>query len=120
MAPTYFVRMNSSKITASVNFVRIRTCWSRSSFKPMFRVLHPPLQPITRLQVVDMHELGADGPAIGVFKPFDDLPQCLDVRAANRSGGNAAIQIGFRKSVVLRVQLNGAWSEAGLTDRLWQ
>ena len=37
------------------------------------RFFHPPLQPLADLQVVDVHELRADRPAIGVAEPVHDV-----------------------------------------------
>ena len=70
----------------------------------VLRFFHPPLQPLAHFQVVDVHELGADRPAIGVAEPVHDVAERLRVRAGQRVGRELAIEIGFRKPPELRFQ----------------
>ncbi len=71
----------------------------------VFAPFHAIKQPLADAQVVHVHELHADRPAIGIAQPLDDPPQRQHVRTADRVGRKAAIQIGFRKAVIFHAQL---------------
>ena len=66
--------------------------------------LHPHLQPLPHPQVVHVHELHADRPAVGVAEPLDDLPQRHRLRPLDRVGGERPIHVGFGEVVKLRIE----------------
>ena len=71
----------------------------------VFTPLHPHLQPLPHPQVVHVHELHADRPAVGVAEPLDDLPQRHRLRPLDRVGGERPIHVGFGEVVELRIEL---------------
>ncbi len=78
-APTYLRRTNSSKITASVSRVRIRSCSLARELQPVLGILHAPLKPVADSVVVDVHELHADVPAVGILQTLENRAQRLHV-----------------------------------------
>ena len=104
LAPTNLRRMNSSKITASVKPREDADLLVAGKLQAVLRFFHPPLQPLPHFQVVDVHELGADRPAIGIAKPVHDVAERLRVRTGQRVGRELAIEIGFGKPPELRFQ----------------
>ncbi len=70
----------------------------------VLRFFHPPFKPLAHVQVVDVHELGADRPAIGIAEPIEDVAERLRVRTGQRVGRELAIEIGFRKPPELGFQ----------------
>ena len=67
-----------------------------AEFQPILGALHPHLQPLADLQIVDMHELHADRPAISVTQPLNHAAQRHHLRPFDRVRREGAIQIGFR------------------------
>src|SRR5439155_16746667 len=78
--------------------------------------LHPFLQPVAYEAVIDVHELHADGPAVRVPEPFEDLTQGKRATAAYRLTREATIHIGFGQTVELQIQFRG--SSAGNSQRV--
>ena len=72
----------------------------------VFSRLHPPLQPAPHVQVVDVHELHADGPAVGVLQLVHDLPQRAHPVAGHGGGENERpVPVGLGQPVVAGVHL---------------
>ena len=90
---TYFFWMNSSKTTASVSRVRMRSCSCALERRVRFSVLSiRSCSHGATLMVVDVHELHADRAAVGVAQPFEDHRRKVRTSGpANRIGGNHAI-----------------------------
>ena len=70
----------------------------------VFTPLHPHLQPLPHPQVVHVHELHADRPAVGVAEPLDDLPQRHRLRPLDRVGGEGPVHVLFGEVVELRIE----------------
>ncbi len=47
----------------------------RRILRPVADTLHPLLQPVALGRVLDVHEFGADGAAVGLLQSVDNLPQ---------------------------------------------
>ena len=75
----------------------------------IFTTFHPHLQPLPNLEVVHVHELHADRPAIGISQPLDDLSQRHRLRPLDRVGRKRPVHIGFGKVVELRVKFWEPW-----------
>ena len=60
---------------------------------PVFAPLHPHLEPLPNAEVVHVHELHADRPAVGVPQALDDLPQRHRLRAFDRVGGERPVHV---------------------------
>ena len=68
----------------------MRRCSSRVQLDAVLGALHARLQPLAHLQVVDVHELHADGAAVGRLQPAQDLAQGQHVAGAEGAGGEDA------------------------------
>src|SRR6187401_660182 len=66
--------------------------------------LHLLLKPLAHGRIIDVHELHADCPAVGIAKTIEDFSQLHRALLAERSAGKHAIQIRFRESVRCEVQ----------------
>ena len=75
-----------------------------AELQAVLRFLHRVLQPLADFQVVDVHELDADGPAVGVAEPVENVAERLVVRPGQRIGREAAVEVGFGKAPELRFQ----------------
>ena len=60
---------------------------------PVFAPLHPHLEPLPNAEIVHVHELHADRPAVGVPQPLDDLPQRHRLRAFDGVGGERPVHV---------------------------
>lgn len=78
----------------------------------VFRILQTPLQPVAGLQVVDMHELDTDRPAVALLKPLEHLAQGLRIRAAQRPSGDWRIKFRRRETMILRIEFQRSWPAA--------
>src|SRR5262249_36323069 len=63
------------------------------------RALHPFLEPVTHVAVVDVHELHTDRSAIRIPEPFKDLTQREPAAAAHRLTSEEAVHIGLCQTV---------------------
>ena len=68
------------------------------------RPFHALLQPLALGEIVDVHELHANGAAVGFAQPFNDLARRIRIAARERVGGNLLIQIRFPDPVIGGVQ----------------
>src|SRR4029077_11501454 len=77
------------------------------------------LQPLPDKQLIDMHELHTDRPAIGISKAFDDLAKRQCAVAAHAFAGKPPIHVGFGETPEFRVQFGSfdtrdvQWIHAG-------
>src|SRR5262249_18063321 len=71
--------------------------------------LHALLQPVPDCQLVNVHELDADGPAIGVAEPLEDFPQRYRA-IAESIAGKPAIHLRLAESIKFRLELGDAWT----------
>src|SRR5262245_50631677 len=69
--------------------------------------LHALLQPVPHRQLVNVHELDADGPAIGVAEPLEDFPQRYRA-VAESIAGKPAIHLRLTESIKFRFELRDA------------
>src|SRR5215468_3799375 len=69
--------------------------------------LHALLQPVPHGQLVNVHELDADGPAIGVAEPLEDFPQRYRA-IAESVAGKPAIHLRLIESIKFRFELGDA------------
>ena len=116
LAPTNFFWMNSSKMTASVSLVRMRSCSSRVSCDAVLGALHAVLQPLPDLQVVDVHELHADRTAVGVAQRLR-ISRRVSTRAPKMVRlEELAIEISAGQAVKLGVELGLV--RAGQAERI--
>ena len=71
---------------------------------PVAADLHPFLEPGADLQVVDVHELGADVLAVGVAHPLPDFAHRRRVGAGDAGGGHGAVEVAFLDAQALEFQ----------------
>ena len=71
----------------------------------ILRPLHPILQPVFDLQIVDVHELHANRAAVGVAQAGEHLAQRERLSAEDGAAREFAIQIVAAQTVELGVQL---------------
>src|SRR5262245_59584267 len=69
--------------------------------------LHALLQPVPHGQLVNVHELDADGSAIGVAEPLEDFSQ-RDCTIAESVAGKTAIHLRLAEAVKFRFELRAA------------
>ena len=84
--------------------------------QPVLRALHAFLQPIAHPIIVNVHELNADGAAVGAAQPLDDLAQGQLTLRLHRRAGKGTVQVGLGESVTRQVELR--WGDFGLTQRV--
>ncbi len=68
------------------------------------RAFDAPLNPRLLVGILDMHELDADGPAIGSAEDLQDLPQRGGFQPQHVVDEDRLIEIGFGKAVGLGIQ----------------
>src|SRR5215510_13152582 len=73
----------------------------------ILRPLHTLLQPVSDCQFVNVHELGADRPAIRVAEPLEDFPQRYRATAESVAG-KTAIHVRLTESIKFRFELRDA------------
>src|SRR5262252_156434 len=73
----------------------------------ILRPLHALLQPVSDCQFVNVHELDADRPAIGVAEPIEDFPQRYRA-IAESVAGKPAIHLRLTESIKFRFELRDA------------
>jgi hypothetical protein len=71
----------------------------------VFGALHALLQPIFGVRIVDVHELHADGAAIGVAQPLQDLRKREALRAVDGPAGEDLLQVRLVEPIVLGIEL---------------
>lgn len=103
-APMNFVWRNCSKISASVSFVRTRSCLS-CEIDAVARRLHRGLQPLPRFAVVEERVLDADGARVGRVQTLEDLAERRLRDAEHVAGGEGRVERDVRETVAFEREL---------------
>ena len=77
---------------------------------------HSFLKPVTDKAVVDVHELHADGAAIRIAQPIENLAERQRVAATHRLARKTPVQILFCKSIEFEIQLG--WRRSRNSQRI--
>ena len=76
-----------------------------SQLQPIFGRLHPSLKPLSHGQVVDVHELRADGTAVGVTQPLQDFTQRSQVGTTGSHRRELAVHVAQLETAGVGFQL---------------
>ena len=71
--------------------------------------LHPLLEPVLRLDVVDVHELDADRAAVGVPQALEDFSEREGLGSVDRAARKAPIHVVVRQVVIFRIEFGDRW-----------
>ena len=82
----------------------------------VLRALHAFLQPQTASIIINVHELDADGAAVGVAQPFDDFAQRQEAVRFHRRAGKLPVQVRIGQAVISRIEFG--WRCLGLPQRV--
>ena len=73
----------------------------------IFGRFHPFLKPATNAEIVDVHELHADGAAVGIAQTLNDVAQGQKALAMHRLAGKTAIHVRFGEAVMRGIEFGG-------------
>ena len=73
-------------------------------------VLHPHFEPALDLQVINMHVLSTDEPAVSIGKTRKNLEQCELLGTVDRHGGKSMCEVFLRESVEFRIEFWRLWT----------
>ena len=71
---------------------------------------HAALEPVPGGRVVQVHELDADGAAIGVAQALEDLADGQGLIIGQRGAAGEQVQVAVAEAVVAQLQLGRAWA----------
>ncbi len=101
--PTYLVWRNRSKASASLSFPEDADLLLAPHAG--LRAFDPLLDPRLLLGLLHVHELDADGAAVGVTKLTEDVAQLHDRLAQQSSGGELTVEVPDGEPIGERIEL---------------